>query len=222
MQLDTFFALVGIDRCGKGTQFAKIQLWLNDVLPMQTLPYFFAEPNDDNPTGRYIRQILTGKIPKPKPHDLQRLFVLDRGIDAVTICARLAAQSSASIFDYRIVGTDRFWMCTCAYGMADGIPFETIMKLHEDVIGPFMVGPINIVIDIPAEEAMRRRGKDKSPAELFEKQSFLERVRENYLVLAETPPFRGRTFTVDGTRSTDEVFEDIKKIIAPRLLATSS
>ena len=62
-------------------------------------------------------------------------------------------------------------------------------------------------IDLAADKAMSRvKSRSGENTELFEKQSFLEKVRENFLSIADR-----RFLVVDGSLPENEIFEIIKE-----------
>ena len=76
---------------------------------------------------------------------------------------------------------------------------------------------INIFIDIDADTAMDRITKNRFHTELFEKKSRLEKVRENYLKAFEMLGGEENILIVDGTRTPEEIAEEIWKQVEPIL-----
>ncbi len=146
--------------------------------------------------------------------EFQRMYVLDRAQDIFCFIEPFLQKGPDHV--YIIV---RYAHSTINYGMLSGKPAEEFIKLHEDIIGPYMIWPdITIFIDISAEEAIRRMTVDGEVPQFFEKEDKLKKIRQNYLQLAQHPKFKDSIVVVNGEQSEDEVFEDIKKILLPKLL----
>lgn len=213
-----FITFEGIDGCGKFTQLCKTRNWLEDITN-KTVSWS-SEPNDESsPVGKHIRSILKHEIPAPEdPLAFQRMFMLDGAQDLICYVLPLLAKGRTYLME-------RYRLSTVAYGMAAGIPPETLITCTEEIAGPFMRWPnITLLFDLPVEIAITRRLKrdGEENLQLFEKKAgFLAKVRENYLKLVDHPKFKGTIFVINGNRPPDEVFEDIKKILAPHILATA-
>lgn len=204
----------GIDYAGKDTQAEKTRNWLGDL---GYLVGYSNEPNDNefggSPLGHTIRKMLQGKIAKPEDlFEFQRMYVLDRGQDI--FCFIRPVLDNGDV--YVII---RYGFSTIAYGMLSGNPPEKFIQLHKDVLGPSLIWPdVTVLIDISGEESARRLAKAKNKPEFFEqKREGLEKVRQSYLQLAKHPEFSKSIVVVNGERSVEEIFEDIKKIIFPKL-----
>lgn len=213
MRKGLFVAFEGIDYSGKDTQAAQILIWLS------SLGYAFDNSNEPNDSevrgsllGHAIRLMLRGKMGKPEDlFEFQRMYVLDRGQDIFCLIKPVLDRGEIYVIN-------RFGLSTIAYGMLLGEPPEKFIQLHKDVIGPSLIWPdITILLDISGEEAMRRLGKTSKEPEFFEKKEKLERIRQNYLSLVNHPEFKGSIMVVNGERNKEEVFENIQKIILPRL-----
>jgi dTMP kinase len=206
-----FIAFEGIDKCGKGTQarlaaYELARKWDNSVL--------FAEPNDrENPTGRYIREVLQHKRPAPPIPDFQRLFVFDRAQD--TVCRVLPALERGIP-----VVAERFALSTIAYGMLQGKAADYV-QMHRDVLGPWLRWPdVTIILDIPAEVAIQRLAKEKKESELFQKLEPLTKIRAAYRALANrmsewAPEMRIKLLNADN--ETKIVTRDVQAVLQPYL-----
>lgn len=84
----------------------------------------------------------------------------------------------ANVVEGRNVVLDRYWASGIAYGMADGLDYEWLMRVHTRLPKAH-----HVFIDIPVEESFKRRPKreDKYEADGLR----LERARANYLHLFE-------------------------------------
>src|SRR3989344_2893302 len=171
-------AFEGIDGSGKSTQFLRAVVWTKES-GYRTACSF--EPNDQsNPTGKLIRQILDGEVPAPKnPAEFQRLYVIDRAQDFFCYVKPYLEKNGE-----RIYFVDRFGLSTIAYGMLSEYSADYFIELHKQIIGPEFFWPnLNIIIDLPADLALKRIGKERDRTQMFEKIKTLDRIRQNYLTL---------------------------------------
>jgi dTMP kinase len=148
-----------------------------------------------NHYGVKIRRLLReGKKPEDNAEKFLKLFVKDRKEHLKLMSA----------FD-GIVICDRHKYSTFAYQQAQGLAFDEIFRAHQDMILPDIV----IILDVPAEIAMKRMAK-KASKEIFDKhQDFLEKVRNNYLKLPGQ--LKDPIVVLDGTGDRKEVAEQIWK-----------
>jgi dTMP kinase len=208
MKLDRafLFAFEGIDKAGKKTQLVKARDWFEKTYNLPTR--HFIEPSHDSPIGKEIRSYLehNNELAAPSPLDFQRLYVLDRATDVICY-ARHSNKKISSFFE-------RYAHSTIAYGMATGISMAKIIQLHQEILGSFMVWPdLTIIIDITADESIRRLQKNSEKPQLFEKIELLAKIRVAYLKIAETEGI-GEIIIIDGHKSPEEVFIEVRTTIA--------
>lgn len=218
--LRLLIAFEGIDGAGKWTQMHKVRDWLSELTNYE-VP-FSSEPSDDTdsgtPLGKTIRKMLKGELPRPEdPFEFQRIYVLNRA--ELNVCfMRPRFEERARLGIPCVYLKERYALSTVAYGMLSGRSPEDLIQLHEDVVGSHMMWPdLTILLDLSAEEAIRRIAKGRDHSEFFEKEKTLEKVRENYLRARFIGPFRGKVAVVDGDQSENVVFEAVKKTIRPLL-----
>lgn len=216
LQRGMLIAFEGLDWSGKFTQLHLTKDWLEELGYRVS---WAAEPNDrTSPIGIAIREMLQGKRERPAdPFEFQRLYVIDR---------------AQNLFNWylpyleghpeRVYLLERYALSTLAYGMLGGRPAEDFIKLHEDVVGPRMLWPdVTVLIDLPAEDAIRRIAKAREEPEHFEKLPLLKQVRENYLKARYFKPFQKGAVVVDGASTKEKVFEDVKAALEPLLTPLS-
>ncbi len=214
-------AFEGIDGAGKWTQREKTRDWLAGL---GYVVMCGSEPNDDpdtgTPLGNAIRNMLRGepRYVRPKdPFEFQRDYVLDRAQDIICFINPFFSKPANRNKNLACL-MERYALSTITYGMLSGRPAEDFIKLHNDVIGAQMLWPnITAILDLSAEEAIRRIAKARGEPEHFEKVETLTKVRKHYLEIAGHPYFRGKTAIVDGEGSEDEVFERVKSVLQPLL-----
>ncbi|MCX8202469.1 MAG: dTMP kinase [Candidatus Micrarchaeota archaeon] len=200
-----FIVLEGIDACGKSSQIKKLAAYLfskdkrNHIL-------ITREPTMLSEYGVKVRELLTRQKDPMKHHELfTNLYVKDRKFHLNKIVSPALKQGC-------IVLCDRYKYSTFAYQLAQGEELERLIKMHNSLLVPDLV----IVIDIPEEEAIKRLSESNQKKDAFEILDFLRKVRKNYLKMKEMFP-KERILFVNGNRSKEEVFEEIKEKIDPYL-----
>ena len=197
-----FIVFEGIDGCGKGTQI----LNAIDLLKDHTTLFVTKEPSTLK-TGKLIKRLLKEQDdPKTNAELFTNLYTKDRKEHNKIILKQLNQGHT--------VICDRYYYSTIAYQQAQGDNIKKILKKSKK----FLVPDLTLVIDIPAETAMQRlkaRGKKK---EKFEKQKFLEELRETYLkmpyygkILDKNSDRKENIIIIDGNRKPEKVFEQIKE-----------
>ena len=115
-----------------------------------------------------------------------------------------------------VVVSDRWSDSTFAYqgAVLDTPGFDALMWLQDTEL-PFDHKPdLTLLFDLAPEEALRRVTA-RGAAEKFERLEFLEKVRDNYLRLADEEP--DRFVVLDAARAPDAVLADALKAVLARL-----
>ena len=189
-----FIVFEGIDGSGKSTQCSLLYNFIKECnMPVKHL----AEPTSGE-YGQQIRKMLQSGIAAPVEEQI-RLFIEDRQQD-------YKLNIKPCIDNGITIVMDRYFYSNAAYQGSSGItPAEIIRKNSER---GFPVPDRVYFIDVAPDEAMKRitarTGSGKT--ELFEKKSFLEEVRKNFLSVIDE-----RFLIVDGNRSQDSIFQIIKE-----------
>jgi len=189
-----FIVFEGIDGSGKSTQCSLLYNFIrSENIPVKLL----AEPTSGE-YGQKIRKMLKSETPLPVEEQI-RLFIEDRREDYLLNIKPCMEQGITVVMD-------RYFYSNAAYqGSADIHPSDIIRRNIEN---GFPEPDRVYYIDIRADEAMKRiterAGSGKT--ELFEKQSFLENVRKNFLSMENT-----RFLKIDGSRDKDQIFRIIKE-----------
>ncbi len=189
--LGLFIVLEGIDGSGKTTQAKKL---VNFLRSRGRRVWLTREPTDGS-IGREIRRHLQAK--DIDNESLQKLFLQDRREHVREINSKLRE-------GYDVV-CDRYTLSTIAYGSLN-IAIEKLKKLNKEFLKP----DITIIIDVEPEIAFRRITRARSRNEYFDTLSKLARVRQAYLSLQDFYP---NTFLVDGSKSIEECWEEIRRIV---------
>lgn len=194
-------ALEGLDKSGKHSQANLLIQSLADL-------GFVIEKSEfhryDQPTGRLIMDWLVGKW----------------DVDQLTIELVMAAdkQAQQQWFDeleeagIDILILDRYTASQKVYSMANNVSPMWTAALQQHMRKP----DIEILIDIPPEESMSRRGKhNDGENDRYESDiELLSAVRELYKNQID--------IVIDGMQSIDDVHQDILRAIQPHLQVESA
>jgi dTMP kinase len=198
-----FIALEGIDGCGKSLQVGRLLRWLN---ANTSVDVFLTREPTDGFFGRKIRNIISGKQ-KMSPRELQILFVKDR---------KEHRGKEAKVLNFRPVVSDRDFLSTFAYGMAEGLDPLWIFQQHERILEKlFFIPDLMLIIDVEPIEALRRQSEKGKQFDRFEKYlQNREKTREAYLEIPQilkelAPNIDARIKVVNGSPSEKEVFKVI-------------
>ena len=195
-----FIAFEGIDGSGKSTQ---IQLLNEKIKEKGIRCYQTCEPSG-GPIGTLTRQILSGRI-KADSRVIATMFAADRLDHLLNDVDGIVRKVEEGI----CVITDRYYFSSYAYHSTD-VPMDWVIKTNEEsakVLRP----DVTVFIDIDADTAMERITKNRFHTELFEKRSTLDKVRNNYLTAFELLKEEEKVVIVDGTKSVEEISEEIWK-----------
>ena len=195
-----FIVFEGIDGCGKTTQ---IFLLANHLYSLSKYSHILI--TREAYKDRKIREVLMQDESKDKAEKLTELFVQDRKEHISDLIA-------PSLNKNVIVISDRYKYSTICFQAAQGQDMNELIKMHDNMPLPDFI----FVLDVPADVAferinLRNKAINKTEFNKFEKNSnFLEKTRQNYLKLKELLP-EENIILIDGTKSVDAVFEEIKK-----------
>ena len=180
----------GIDGSGKTTLSRMLEKYLKGT-GGETL--WLREPTD-SPLGDRIRRIAQTERAIPAREELD-YFIEDRKWDVEhNIAPALRAGKTVIL--------DRYFYSNACYQGARGLDMEEILKVNR-AFAP--EADIVFVIDVEVKTALERiRRNRSSQVRLFERESFLQKVRENYLKLS------GPNITlIDGNGELNTVFTRI-------------
>ncbi|MBR3607914.1 MAG: dTMP kinase [Lachnospiraceae bacterium] len=206
MKKGIFIAFEGIDGSGKSTQ---IQLLMKKIEEKSIRCYQTCEPSS-GPIGSLTRQILTGRI-KTDNRVIAAMFAADRLDHLLNPIDGIVSKIEEGIH----VISDRYYFSSYAYHSVD-VPMDWVIKTNEEsakVLRP----DLTVFIDISAKEAMDRITKNRFHTELFEKESRLSKVRENYLKAFELMKEEEKVLIVDGTKTPQEIGNIIWQAVEPML-----
>lgn len=202
-----FIVIEGIDGSGKSTQIEFITRWLKEKNSPFSENILITHEPFTSEFGLQARAILKGELPPPEnPLAFQELYVKDRKKHLEDVIIPHLRQRNA------LVLCDRYFLSTFAYGMAQGISFDTFMELHQRILGDeFIVPDATFIIATDVETAMLRLVYRKEPLEYFErKKNVMLATAQHYIALAEKFP---NTHLIPGNRPIAEISEALCSII---------
>lgn len=202
-----FIAIEGIDGSGKTTQVER----LKEILSKSRTNLFFTKNPTDGEIGKFIRQMLTGKI-KFVPIAYQYLFCADRATQQEEIVKHLKKGDT--------VITDRYFWSSVAYGGLDrGIDFsqekESLKKGNLalcafsilSAYNEFLVPDITLFLKISAKSAIERLTSSRHVKDIYDEKDKLEKITNGYEWLIKKFPDE---FTIiDGEQSVEKVTDNI-------------
>jgi dTMP kinase len=111
------------------------------------------------------------------------------------------------------VVTDRYILSSLAYQSID-CRLDFVVNINALALPP----DLTILLDVPVSACRRRIARSRRGLELFDETKKQERVRGNYLALAESwSRSKIRTEVLDGDRPIEAVHEDVKRIVGKEL-----
>lgn len=193
-----FIAFEGLDGSGSSTQSKR----LAERLEKNGHPTLLTkEPTSDSPIGKIIREALQHKW-TASPEGLQLLFSADRA-------EHLKNKILPALKNGQVVITDRYLYSTLAFG---GLEVE--MKWLKQLNNKFIQPDLTFLFKLDPEECIRRIAGRGSDFELFEKKEKLQKIWQNYEVIArEYPHFH----LIDAGKSIDEIGAEIWEAVFPHL-----
>jgi dTMP kinase len=197
-----FITFEGIEGCGKTTQLARLQSYLN----AQGRHVEVTREPGGTPLSEAIRKLLLDPTHGHLSPTAELLLYESARAQHVDERLRPALEAGA------IVLCDRFADSTTAYqGAGRNLSAESVATLHQ--VATRGVWPdLTILIDVPVEVGLARvaRAREKDRMEL-EPLQFHERVRAAFLLLAQLQSDRIKV--VDGTRSVDDVAVAVRDLM---------
>ena len=198
-----FVTFEGIDGCGKTTQLDRCRRYLRALgYEVVTL----REPGS-TPVAEKIRLILLDR--KSLLSDTTELLLYEAARAEITrheIIPHLKAG--------RVVLCDRYYDSTTAYqGYGRGLDLKMVRQLHRVAVGECRPD-LTLVFDVSLKVAAQRLGSKRDRLE-SQPAAFHRRVRNGFLRIAAGEP--GRVKVVDGAKSPDSVFEEVRMHLARKL-----
>jgi dTMP kinase len=198
-----FLSLDGIDGTGKSTQVGLLADWVRSRGRNVTV---CADPGG-TVIGDALRGILLDHHREVSPMAEAMLFMASRA-ELVHRVIRPALQAD------HVVISDRYLLATIAYqGYGAGLNVDDLWRIGRLATGdlePHLV----IVVDLPVEQAMVRRGRQPDRMEQRDR-DYHERVRAGFLAEARHRPEVIRI--VDATKPVERVHDAIRAAVVTLL-----
>ena len=201
-----FITLEGVEGCGKSTQLRLLQ----EHLAARDYDVVTTREPGGTPAAEAVRAILLDPVHTALSPMAEALLYAAARAQHVDELIRPALEAG------KIVLSDRFADSTTAYqGAGRDIPAETIQTLHSLATRGTWPG-LTIVLDLPAAEGLKRAASGRGPDRIeMEPLDFHERVREEFLRIAQTEP--GRVHVVDASQPVEAVSAEICSIVDQRM-----
>jgi len=196
-------AIEGIDGAGKTT----IARFLKDELEKRGYSVVLLKEPTDGEYGRKIKEAEK----RFEPEEELKLFLLDRKEDVEN-------NILPALRDGKIVIMDRYYISSMAYQGARGLDMDEIQRANEEIAPkPDLV----IILDVSPQEGLRRVGK-RGNRTIFEEESYLAKVRKNFLkvehVWSET---NRKVVVINAERKLEDVKKDVLDAVL-HILSTQS
>ena len=201
-----FITFEGSEGCGKTTQVQK----LAERLARSGVTHLVTREPGGTPIGETIRELLQFAPHNSSMTPETELFLFEASrSQLVREIIKPALERGMCVI------ADRFFDSTTVYqGAARTLDRELIERLNTFAVGD-CIPDVTFVLDVDAATAKSRmQGPRKTDRMEQQPAEFYERVREGYRALAKREP--SRVVLIDGSRTADEIEDEIWKILASR------
>ena len=195
MTAGSLIAFEGLDQSGKQTQAERLAARLRGS---GRTVHFLSFPDYDTAIGAEIDRALHGE--RDYAGDvMQLLYVANRYEHRRAI--------EGWMREGGVVICDRYLASSVAYGEAQGLDSDWLLRIQEHLPQP----SLTLLLDIPPEASLARKqlARDRYERDL----ALLARVRESYVRQAARPGWQH----IDGAREKDAVTRDVEAAVASRL-----
>lgn len=204
-----FISFEGIDQSGKSTQAKK----LYDYLRKCGRKVVFTHEPGKTELGQGIRNLVLGRKSEGKIDATAEMFLF-----AADRAQHVNEVIRPSLDAGKVVISDRYVDSTLAYqGYGRGLNLNDLRMIQNVATGGLMP-VVTIWLDVDLQTARKRGwgiGADRIEKE---DEAFFQRVRQGFAAGYKSEP--NRIFRVDGSRPINDVFEDVKKVVADRMSRT--
>ena len=201
-----FITFEGSEGCGKTTQVQK----LAERLARSGVTHLVTREPGGTPIGETIRELLQFAPHNSSMTPETELFLFEASrSQLVREIIKPALERGMCVI------ADRFFDSTTVYqGAARTLDRELIERLNTFVAGD-CIPDVTFVLDVDAATAKSRmQGPRKTDRMEQQPAEFYAYVREGYRALAKREP--SRVVLIDGSRTADEIENEIWKILASR------
>jgi dTMP kinase len=201
-----FISFEGGEGAGKSTQARRLAA----ALEKHGISCVITREPGGSPGAEEIRKLLVNGEPGRWEALTETLLLYAARADHVARTIKPAMEQG------RWVLCDRFADSSWAYqGVGRGLDRETVRRIESVAIGDFKP-ELTLVLDLPAEEGLRRADARASAESRFEQfdVDFHERLRQAFLEIAKRAPDRCRV--IDASADENTVAQAIWKAVAAR------
>lgn len=196
-----FITFEGIDGVGKSTQLDMLEKHLisSGREVVRTL-----EPGGTE-LGQEIRHLLLHRKGDVAPRSEALLYAADRAHHVET-------KIKPALASGKVVLSDRYFDSSVAYqGAARELDVQEVKDISLWAIDR-LLPDLTVLLDLPAQEAMNRRGNKGTEPDRLEREQveFFERARDEYLRMANEPRF----LVVDANLSPKEIHSQVLQRVA--------
>lgn len=195
-----FIVFEGLDGSGQSTQASLLRDFLlqNGCEVVST-----KEPTKTSSVGQKIRDVLDKRI-KLDPKTLQEIFTQDRKehLDNLII---------PSLEEGKTIISDRYFFSTFAFGASEGLDLEWLININND----FLLPDLTFLLKVVPEVCVQRIKKRGEGIKYFEEIEKLTKVWEIYRAL---PGRFENVYIIDGEKTKEEVFFQIKEVVLSKIL----
>lgn len=196
--LDRFIVVEGLDGAGTTTQMKAVAEAF-DQSGVQCHATF--EPTS-SALGSLVRSVLRKEV-VTTPLALAMLFSADREDHLHHPMTGIVERLKRGA----VVISDRYLFSSLAYQSVE-CGFERVSALNDFPIPKYIV-----YLDTPIDACLKRIESRENGRELFEKQEFLEKVRDNYELIFADLPEDVVLMRIDGQKSREEITEIILNVL---------
>ena len=191
-----FITFEGIDGVGKSTQLDLLERYLVDLgkKVLRTL-----EPGGTE-LGQEIRHLLLHRKGDVSARSEALLYAADR---AHHVATKIKPALEAGM----VVLSDRYFDSSVAYqGAARELNVDEVRNISLWAIDN-LLPDLTVLLDLPADEAMKRRGNKGTEPDRLEREQveFFERARNEYLKMAK----EARFLVVDASKSPEHIHQQV-------------
>lgn len=204
MGVPRFVVFEGLDGAGKTTQ---VHL-LTQALRRRGIPTEVTQEPTHGPFGAVLRQIVEGRI-TVDPITLAKGFAADRSDHLRNDCNGIEKALASGAW----VVCDRYLLSSLAYQHGQGVSFDEILKLNEDIRIP----DLTIFFAADPQTCAQRLGTQSRHSELFHRLEALATVATNYEKAIEVTKDRFPTVIISADDGPEIVHRRVLAALAPVL-----
>ncbi|HBG81722.1 TPA: dTMP kinase [candidate division CPR2 bacterium] len=200
-----FIVIEGNEGAGKTIQAELLSKRLREQCPDREV-ISTSEPwkSEQSPVGNRIRRILGRQVQEIDPGDgeikpvkFQTMYIADRYIHWVKLILPEVENGS-------IVISDRERLTTYAFGLASGIPLETMVNWHRLLPLPDLI----IYIRVSTKTSLKRLEARPDKVEIHDNDKFVNKAHKAYEYLVKNDVM-ANIVVVDGEGTIEEVHEKV-------------